>query len=149
MRNIRYIIIFAFALVSCDRLSYPSRSKPAGMVNQFGVSSSPDSTMRVEVTRREKSLVDFRIIESSSGKILAEDHLGSDFSRWFLYWETPTKLWGWGSDFGYFKVFDFSSKQPVIGRKVTKDMLIPADVWNNMPSIRKEYKKAEQDVACS
>lgn len=102
-------------------------------IRRFGTFASPDGRKAVEVTRREKSLVDFKVVEVASGKALASDYVGSDAMRWFLWWETSDRLWGYGSDIGYFKCFDFTA----LGVKTTtieRGMEVPEEVWNNLPS---------------
>lgn len=84
-----------------------AQDSSASMVRRFGTYASPDGTKQLIVTRREKSLVDFKVVDRASGKELVADYIGSDAMRWFLYWETPSRLWGYGSDIGYFKMFEF------------------------------------------
>lgn len=78
------------------------------MVEQTLSGLIPKDFLTVEVVRREKSLVDFQVLDATSGKQAVKDYVGSDAMRWFLWWETPDRLWGYGSDIGYFKCFDFT-----------------------------------------
>lgn len=64
------------------------------IVRSFGTFVSPDSTKKIVVTRRSVSLVDFQVFDAATGKELAKDYVGSDAMRWFLQWESPTRLWG-------------------------------------------------------
>ena len=89
--------------------------------------------MTVKVTHREKSLVDFAVVDTSTRKSLVTDYIGSDAMRWFLWWETPSRLWGYGSDIGYFKVIDFASGRATTS-SVSESMLLPQFVWDHLPS---------------
>jgi hypothetical protein len=59
-------------------------SSTSSVVRSFGSTTSPDGRKRLEVTRREKSLVEFEVLDGASGKRLASDSIGSDVMRWFL-----------------------------------------------------------------
>lgn len=108
---------------------------------------SPDGTKRLEVTRREESLVDFEVLDSASGRRLANDSIGSDAMRWFLYWETPSRLWGYGSDIGYFNLFEFKSDGTVTENTLDETMPVPPLVWENLPSSLQRKYKAQQVAA--
>ncbi|MBL9181710.1 MAG: hypothetical protein JNN17_06190 [Verrucomicrobiaceae bacterium] len=141
MNRYQLIILFACCmLASCGRSGASGASgAPSGMIRDFGAYSSPSGSFAIEVTRREKSLVDFTVSEKATGKQLVSDYVGSDAMRWFLWWETPTKLWGYGSDIGYFKFFDFSVT-PVRMSAVTDQITIPQTVWEHLPtSLQKRY----------
>lgn len=134
------IAAVATLLLGCDGRTSPGAPGHA-LVRTFGSSASPDGSKRLEVTRRGKSLVDFKVVESSSGKQLVSDYIGSDAMRWFLHWETPTRLWGYGSDIGYFKVFDFSAGGSVTSKVVDDTVPIPRTVWENLPSsLQREFR---------
>jgi hypothetical protein len=99
--------------------------------------------MTVEVTRREKSLVDFAVVDVSTGTRLVSEYVGSHAMRWFLWWETPSRLWGYGSDIGYFKVFDFASKKATT-TEVTTAMPIPQVVMEHLPtSLQDRYRVSD------
>lgn len=135
-----FVILFSLLFVAgCN-----GRASSSGLVRSFGSSTSPDGSKTLEVTRREKSLVDFEVRDSASGKVLASDHIGSDAMRWFLYWESPTKLWGYGSDVGYFKLFEFKSDGTVDETTVERTMAVPPVVWENLPSSLQQKQKAQQ-----
>ena len=115
---------------------------PAGYINHFGSHSSPSGAMTVEVTRREKSLVDFAVVDTATSKNIVTDYIGSDAMRWFLWWETPSRLWGYGSDIGYFKVFDFASGRASTSA-VTESMPVPQFVWDRLPTtLQRRYRVA-------
>jgi hypothetical protein len=136
----RYAIIILLTFLSvagCNGRS--SSSSP--VVREFGSSTSPDGSKKLEVTRREKSLVDFKVLESTAGKQLVSDYIGSDAMRWFLYWETSARLWGYGSDIGYFKLFEFKPDGTVTETSVNEKMSLPPIVWENLPSsLQRKYK---------
>lgn len=118
-----------------------SRSSPDSLVRTFGSLMSPDGGKRLVVTKREKSLVDFEVMDSATGKRLANDTIGSDAMRWFLYWETSSRLWGYGSDTGYFKLFEFKPDGTMTAAAVDATMAVPAGVWENLPSsLQVKYK---------
>jgi hypothetical protein len=117
------------------------RASSSSLVRSFGSSTSPDGSKILEVKRREKSLVYFEVRDSASGKVLASDHIGSDAMRWILSWETSTRLWGYGSDVGYFKVFEFKRDGSIAETDVESTMPVPSIVWENLPpSLQKKQK---------
>ena len=119
-----------------------SVSRPGDLVKSFSSSMSPDGTKRLEVTRRDKDLVDFEVLDSASGKKLASDSIGWSAMRWFLYWENSSKLWGYGSDIGYFKVFEFRPDGTVAECEVDETKPVPPVVWDNLPSsLQQKHKK--------
>lgn len=111
------------------------------MVTSFGTTFSPDATKKLVVTRQEVSLVDFQVLDARSGKELVKDYIGSDAMRWFLHWETPTRLWGYGSDIGYFKLFEFQADGTVKTTRVNEQTPVPRIVWDNLPSVIQERHK--------
>ena len=121
-----------------------SVNRPDAVVREFGSFMSPDGARRLQVTRRDKDLVDFEVIDSASGKKLASDSIGWSAMRWFLYWETSSKLWGYGSDISYFKLFEFRSDGTVAEIEVDQMKHVPSVVWNNLPSSLQRKYKAEQ-----
>ena len=121
-----------------------SVNRPASVVREFGASTSPDGAKRLEVTRRDKDLVDFEVIDSASGKKLASDSIGWSAMRWFLCWENSSKLWGYGSDIGYFKLFEFRPDGTVGESEVDEKKPVPSVVWDNLPSSLQRKYKAEQ-----
>jgi len=135
-------ILVVVCLAGCD-------AGPSSLVQRFGTFPAPDPGRRLVVTRREKSLVDFRVVSTATGKQLVSDYIGSDAMRWFLYWETPWRLWGYGSDIGYFKVFDFRPDGTVAQTEVTATMTIPQVVWSNLPSSLQRQYKAEAGGAAN
>ena len=146
---VRPAIVFmlvAAMFVGCDGRT-STGTAGSSMVRTFGSTASPDGSKRLEVTRREKSLVDFKVVDSTSGKELVSDYIGSDAMRWFLHWETPTRLWGYGSDMGYFKVFDFAPDGSVTQKVVDGSSSVPQAVWENLPSSLQPKFKAQQGVA--
>lgn len=146
---VRSAIIFALVatmLVGCDGRT-SAGTAGSSLVRTFGSTASPDGSKRLEVTRREKSLVDFKVVDSASGKELVSDYIGSDAMRWFLHWETPSRLWGYGSDIGYFKVFDFAADGSVTQKVVDDSSPVPQAVWENLPSSLQRKFKAQQGVA--
>ncbi|WP_395753651.1 hypothetical protein [Prosthecobacter sp.] len=115
----------------------------AQLVNGFGTFLSPDSKRKIVVTRRSVSLVDFQVFDVASGKELANDYVGSDAMRWFLWWETPGRLWGYGSDIGYFKLFEFRADGSVMTTRIKPQMAVPKFVHDNLPSsLKKRYQVA-------
>ncbi len=124
-----------------------SVNRPDAVVKEFGSFMSPDGAKRLEVSRRDKDLVDFDVIDSVSGKKLVSDSIGWSAMRWFLYWETSSKLWGYGSDIGYFKIFEFRPDGTVLETEVDEMKTVPSVVWNNLPSSLQRKYKAEQDGA--
>ncbi len=124
-----------------------SVNRPGPLVRGFGSSMSPDGTKRLEVTRRDKDLVDFEVLDSASGKKLASDSIGWSAMRWFLYWENSSKLWGYGSDIGYFKLFEFRPDGTVAESEVDETKPVPPVVWDNLPSSLQRKYKAEQGAA--
>lgn len=141
MRHSAVIFLTLLLFTGCSGgLSAPA----SPVVRDFGSTLSPDGSKRLEVTRREKSLVVFEVIDSSSGKRLVNDSIGSDAMRWFLYWETPSKLWGYGSDIGYFMLFEFTSDGTVEWTKVDETMVVPKPVWDNLPSSLQRKYEAQQ-----
>ena len=137
-----FTILLSFLLVAgCN-----GRASSSGLVRNFGSTASPDGSKTLDVTLREKSLVDFQVLDSTNGKLLASDNIGSDAMRWFLYWESPTKLWGYGSDFGYFKLFEFKSDGSVVETTVERTLAVPQVVWENLPSRLQQKQKAQQDA---
>ena len=137
MRCAICILITLLFAAGCDR-----RSSVSEVVRSFGASLSPDGTKQLVVTRREKSLVDFEVFNSTSSEQLVSDSIGSDAMRWFLYWETSSKLWGYGSDIGYFKIFEFTAGGAVTQIEVGRSLPVPAEVWENLPSsLQPKYKK--------
>lgn len=113
-------------------------------MRSFGSFVSPDGSKKLEVTKREKSLVDFEVIDSASGKRLAGDYIGSASMRWFLYWETSTTLWAYGSDVGYFKRFEFNLDGTIAEASVESSMAVPPIVWENLPSTLRKKQKPPQ-----
>jgi hypothetical protein len=142
MRQVFTILLVIIFVAGCNR-----HSSTGAVVRSFGSSVSPDGSKRIEVTRREKSLVDFEVIDSKSGKRLTSDHIGSDAMRWFLYWETSTKLWGYGSDVGYFKLFEFKPDGTVSATIVESTIPVPSIVWQNLPSALQKKQKAHSVVS--
>lgn len=145
----RFAIALAITMilfVGCERRTSPGSSGNS-VVRKFGFTASPDGSMRLEVTRREKSLVDFKVVDSATGKQLVADSIGSDAMRWFLHWETPTRLWGYGSDIGYFKVFDFDADGSVAEKAVDDSATVPKVVWENLPTSLQRKTKAQQGGA--
>jgi hypothetical protein len=139
MRHAFVILLSLLFVAGCK-----GRASSSGLVRSFGSSTSPDGSKTLEVTRREKSLVDFEVRNSASGKVLASDRIGSDAMRWFLYWETPTRLWGYGSDAGYFKLFEFNPDGSIDKTTVQSKMAVPPIVWDNLPSLLQKKQKAQQ-----
>jgi hypothetical protein len=120
-----------------------SVNRPSPLVRGFGSSMSPDGTKRLEVTRRDKDLVDFEVFDSATGKKLASDSIGWSAMRWFIYWENSSKLWGYGSDIGYFKVFEFRRDGTVAESEVDETKPVPPVVWDNLPSsLQRKYNAA-------
>lgn len=140
MRHFVIIFVSFLFVVGCN-----GRASSGGVVRSFGVSSCPDGSKTLEVTRREKSLVDFEVVEAASGRTLARDHMGSDAMRWFLYWEDATRMWGYGSDMGYFKLFEFQSNGTVSETTVEGTMAVPQVVWENLPYSMQRKQKVRQE----
>ncbi|MEN3943238.1 hypothetical protein WJU23_18205 [Prosthecobacter sp. SYSU 5D2] len=139
MRYTLPILALMVFLCACGR---SGSGTPAGFIDSFGSHASPSGAMTVEVTRREKSLVDFAVVDTSTGKTLVTDYIGSDAMRWFLWWENPSRLWGYGSDLGYFKVFDFASGR-VTSSSVSDATPVPQFVWDHLPtSKQRRYRVA-------
>ena len=120
-----------------------SVNRPGPLVRNFGSFMSPDTTKRLEVKRRDKDLVDFEVFDSATGKKLASDSIGWSAMRWFLYWENSSKLWCYGSDIGYFKVFEFRPDGTVAESEVDETKPVPLVVWDNLPSSLQQKYKAE------
>lgn len=120
----------------------PAKSEDR-FVRKFGNFVSPDGKRRIEVIRRSKSLVDFKVLDVASGKELVNDYVGSDVMRWFLYWETPDILWGYGSDIGYFKCFEFTSGG-VKETEIRSGAEVPQEVWDNLPSTMQKHIKPRE-----
>lgn len=80
------------------------------------------------------SLVDFTVTDQKAGAVLASDCIGSDAMRWFLLWENSTRLWGYGSDIGYFKIFEFSPDGKVSENDVIPGTPIPVSVRDRLPT---------------
>jgi len=121
--------------------------QPGPFIRAFGSSISPDGKRRLEVTRRDKDLVDFRVLDSASGKILTSDSIGWSAMRWCLYWENPTRLWGYGSDIQYFKVFAFKADGTVTETEMNEMMPVPSVMWDFLPSsLKKKYKKEQNGI---
>ncbi|MCB1098524.1 MAG: hypothetical protein KDN22_23330 [Verrucomicrobiae bacterium] len=118
---------------------------PGTLVRSFGSSMCPDGTKRLELTRRDRDLVDFEVLDSASGKQLASDSIGWSAMRWFLYWETSSKLWGYGSDIGYFKLFEFRPDGTVAESEVDEGKRVPPVVWDNLPSSLQRKYTADAD----
>lgn len=113
------------------------------MIHSFGTFISPDATKKVIVSRRSATLVDFQVFNAANDKELAKDYIGSDVMRWFLYWESHTLLWGYGSDIGYFKLFEFRADGTTKIKPINDQVPIPQTVWDNLPSVlQKRYKVA-------
>ena len=55
------------------------------MVEQTLSGLIPKDFLTVEVVRREKSLVDFKVLDATTGKQVVKDYVGSDAMRWFLW----------------------------------------------------------------
>ena len=139
MRHAFVLLLSLLFIAGCN-----GRASSSGLVRSIGSSTSPDGSKKLEVTKREKSLVDFEVIDSASGKRLTSDHIGSDAMRWFLYWETSTRLWGYGSDVGYFKLFEFKPDGTIAETTVDSAMAVPPLVWDNLPSSLQKKQKAQQ-----
>jgi len=136
----RLILLFALlcgGLCGCG----PRGAGGDSYIRRFGSIVSPDGKKKIEVTRREKSLVDFKVVDAGSGKALVKDYMGSDAMRWFLWWETPDLLWGYGSDIGYFKLFEFTASG-VRETRVQSGMEVPQEVWGNLPNVMQKRMKA-------
>ena len=134
------VVLLAFIFVAgCNR-----GSTSTSVVRSFGSWASPDGSKKLEVTRREKSLVDFEVLDAASSNRLAGDHIGSDAMRWFFCWESSTRLWGYGSDIGYFKLFEFKSDGTVSETTVGPSMAVPPNVWENLPQSLQKKQKAQQ-----
>lgn len=136
------LILLAFLFVCGCNGSTNSRA----VVRSYGSSVSPDRSKKLVVTRREKSLVDFEVFDSASGKLLISDHIGSEAMRWFPYWESSTRLWGYGSDVGCFKLFDFKPDGTISETSVEPKMAVPPIVWENLPSSLQKKQKAQPDA---
>lgn len=122
---------------------------PAFLVDRFGTFTTPDPGKQLVVTRREKSLIDFKVVSTTTGKPLAAGYIGSDAMRWFLYWESSSRLWFYGSDTGFFKVLDFRPDGTVAQAEVTEAMTIPHVVWCKLPSSMQQRYKAASNGASS
>lgn len=138
MRHTFLLLIVCLSFVGCNRTA-----SSGAVVRGFGLSASPDGSKKLEVTRREKSLVDFEVLDAASGKRLVGGCVGSDAMRWFLCWESPTRLWGYGSDSGYFKLFEFKSDGTVGETTVKTSMTVPPIVWDNLPPSLQKKQKAQ------
>jgi|APTNR8051073442_1049403.scaffolds.fasta_scaffold97597_2 hypothetical protein len=136
-RSCFILALASLVVVGCGRHAPASD----GFIHRFGSFSSPDGKRTVEVVRREKSLVDFKVLDATTGKQVVKDYVGSDAMRWFLWWETPDRLWGYGSDIGYFKCFDFTATG-VNQTDIQNGTEVPQEVWDNLPSIMQERVKA-------
>jgi hypothetical protein len=135
-RSVFYFALLFGGLCGCR----PGGVSSDNFIRRFGTFVSPDGTKKAEVTRREKSLVDFKVFETGSGKTLASDYVGSDAMRWFLWWETPDRLWGYGSDIGYFNCFEFTASG-VKKTSIQSGMEVPQEVWDNLPSTMQRRMK--------
>ncbi len=137
----RIIALAAASLILGSERGHCITGTPTEMVRSFGTFLSPDSTKKIVVTRRSVSLVDFQVFDVASGKELAKDYVGSDAMRWFLCWETPVKLWGYGSDIGYFKLFEFQTDGTTKITPINDQIPIPQIIWDKLPSgLQKRYK---------
>lgn len=116
------------------------------LVREFGSTQSPDGSKRLEVVRRDRDIVDFEVFDAVDGEKLAGDSIGWSAMRWFLAWETSSRLWGYGSDIGYFKVFEFGEEGAVEETTVDETMAIPSIVWDHLPrSLQSEYPVAPRE----
>lgn len=111
------------------------------LVRDFGSSTSPDGALRLDVIARDKDIVDFEVFDSKTDEKLVHDSIGWSAMRWFLHWETASRLWGYGSDIGYFKLFEFKPDGNVVETEVNETALLPQAVWDNLPSsLQRSYK---------
>ena len=113
------------------------------LIRDFGSSTSPDGALRLDVIARDKDIVDFEVFDSATEKRLVHDSIGWSAMRWFLYWETSTRFWGYGSDIGYFKVFEFDSEGRVHMTEVDITMRIPEIIWENLPPSLQETHQVQ------
>ena len=146
---VRSSIVLAFIAIMLAGCGRRTSAGTAGgsMVQTFGSTASPDGSMRLEVTRRQESLVHFEVVDSTSGKEVVSDYIGSDAMRWFLYWDTPNRLWAYGSDSGYFQVFDFAHDGSATWKLVDGSFPVPQAVWESLPPSLQTKFKAQQGVA--
>ena len=136
------VAFISFVPILCLFGCFRSAPPRDGFIRSFGASLSPDRKKKVEVIRREKSLVDFKVLDAATGKQLVKDYVGSDAMRWFLWWETPDRLWGYGSDIGYFKRFDFTATG-VSQTGIQSGTEVPQEVWDNLPNFMQKRVKAK------
>lgn len=135
-RSVFFFVLLFGGLFGCRPNSFASDN----FIRRFGAFVSPDGKRTVEVTRREISLVDFKVLEAASGNEMVTDYVGSNAMRWFLWWETPDRLWGYGSDIGYFKSFEFTASG-VKTTSIQSGMEVPQEVWDNLPSTMQRRMK--------
>lgn len=121
--------------------------KSGSLIKDFGSFVSPDGTKELKVLRRDTDIVDFEVLDSKSEKKLVSDSVGWSGMRWFLYWENSSRLWGYGSDIGYFKRFEFKSDGTVTETRADDMKSVPTAVWEGLPSALQEKYSKQQGVA--
>ncbi len=139
------------------------------LVRDSGPSLSPDGSKRLEVTRRAgggnpdgiavfdartgkkrpgirvmDAEADFAVLDSVSGRKLAGGSIAWHAMQGFFYWETSSRLWGFGSDGEYFKLIEFKADGSAGETMVDTMMPVPRVVWDNLPSSLQSKYKAEQ-----
>jgi len=128
------LVTVALAGAGCNRAPSGGVAGGTGLIDRFGSYPLAGSPLELEISKREASLVDFKVTRGPKGPVLLSDNLGSDAMRWFMVWEAPDVLWVHGSDTGYFKRFEFPAgvSSPVV-TVVSKGMPVPARVRQALP----------------
>lgn len=131
------------ALIACGIATPGCHRRRSELIETFGTFPSPSGALLLTVSRKEKSLVEFHVSPSSGGTpLFKSNRIGSDAMRWFLYWESDTCLWAYGSDAGHFARIDFGTSAPV-ENPVPVGSTVPRPVWDALSaSAQEKYRTA-------
>ncbi|QQE13709.1 hypothetical protein JD969_09680 [Planctomycetota bacterium] len=133
-----FLFILAFNLISTQRqfnklqqnadnaiIKYPGTFKLNNKKYTLNIKLTPDGNGH---------LVTFTILDSKTQQTLLSDNLGSNFSRWYFYYQEPT-LYTYSGDLGLFKFSPDTSpawsKQTI---DTTKANNLPTIYYDNLPN---------------
>lgn len=135
---------FTALVAGCVVATGCRRRRSLDLIRTFGTHPSPSGSLVLRVVRKEQSLVEIQVSLSAGGTpLFTSDRIGSDAMRWFLYWESDTSLWAYGSDAGYFTRIDFTVSSTPVENPVSVGSALPRLVWEALSSsVQEKYRIA-------
>ena len=142
--HILCMFVCTIVLYACEQATPPSGNSAVGgaeLIDTFGTYRIRDIEIAVFL-KAGTAIVQFEVRSAHNAEPMFSGDVGSDWSRWSLFWSDNDELWVNSSDVGVY-VWQ-KEKNGVYERSVvTSDLvpLMPSPVFDTLPSVlRKDWQ---------